>query len=87
MDLKVQIREIAGLLDAIQDSATRGFLTKDFSIAQTMFRDYERLENALREIRSSNKSSPNLLHLVEIVAKISRCAHDVADLISPMDPA
>ncbi|MGA2874547.1 MAG: phosphate uptake regulator PhoU [Nitrososphaerales archaeon] len=87
MDLKAQIREIAGLLDAIQDSATRGFLTKDFSIAQTMFRDYERLENALREIRSSNKSSPNLLHLVEIVAKISRCAHDVADLISPMDPA
>ncbi len=86
-DLRDQIGEIANLLDAIQDSATRGFLSKDFSIAQTVFKDYERLENVLKDLRLSIKSSPNLLHLVETVEKISRCEHDVADLISPMTPA
>ena len=78
--LKGPIGEIAELLDAIQDSATRGFLSKDFFIAQTVFRDYERLENALKSIQSSIKSSPNLLHLVETIEKIARCEHDVADL-------
>ena len=86
-DLKGPIGEIAELLDAIQDSATRGFLSKDFFIAQTVFRDYEKLENALKNIQSSIKSSPNLLHLVETIEKIARCEHDVADLISPMNPA
>ena len=86
-DLRDQIGEIANLLDAIQDSATRGFLSKDFSIAQTVFKDYERLENVLKDLRSSIKSSPNLLHLVETVEKISRCEHDVAESYFPNDPS
>ena len=86
-DLKEQLGKITELLDSIQDNATRGFLGKDFAITQSVFQDYDRLENALDRLRSSSESSPGLLHFAETLEKIARCEHDVADLVSPMGPA
>ncbi len=86
-DLRYQIVEITDMLDAIQNNAARSFLDKDFTIAQTVLRDYERLENVLKSLRSSNESSNEVLHLAETIEKIARCEHDVTDLVTPMRPA
>ncbi len=75
------------MIDAIQDNATRGFLGKDFAIAQSVFKDYDVLDEALNELRSFPNSSLNVLHFAETLEMISRCEHDIADLVSPMGPA
>lgn len=85
--LQERVLKITDLIDTIQDNATRGFLGKDFTIAQSVFKDYDVLEVTLNELRSSPNSSLNLLHFAETLEKISRCEHDIADLVSPMGPA
>jgi phosphate uptake regulator len=86
-ELRDQIVRITDLLDAIQDNAVRSFLGKDFAIAQSVFQDYDRLEEELDKLRSSPDSHLNLLHFAETLEKIARCEHDVTDLVSPMGPA
>lgn len=86
-NLQEQITIITNLLDTIQDNATRSFLGKDFAIAQSVFKDYERLEESLDNLRLSQESTPSLLHLAETLENITHCEHDVADLVSPMSPA
>lgn len=87
LKLRNQVEEITELLDRMQERAARGFLDKDFTIAQGVFQDYERLDSKLRELRQSNQSSLEVLHLAETIEKIARCEHDVADLVTPMAPA
>ena len=73
------MRNITDLLDVIQDNTTRSFLGKDFAIVQMVFQDCDRLDTALKDLRLTTKSSPNLLHLAETIEKITRCERDVAD--------
>jgi hypothetical protein len=80
------MKKITDLLDIIQDNAMRSFLGKDFAIVQIVFQDCDRLDSALKDLRLSIKSTPNLLHLAETIGKIARCERDVADLVSPMIP-
>lgn len=85
--LQEQIATIADLVDIIQDNTTRSFLGKDFTIAQVVFQDYERLEKALEHFRIEAKSSPSLLHLAETIERIAHCQRDVVDLVLPLSPA
>jgi phosphate uptake regulator len=86
-NIQSRVVEITDLLDVIQDNATRSFLGKDFAAALTVFQDYASLEDILKNFRNIVKSSPSLLHLAEIIERIARCEHDIADLVSPVVPA
>jgi len=79
---------VGELLESIEDSASRSFVSKDFTLAQKTIEDYHRLEVILLELREAEgKSSPQLLHTLDVFERILRCQRDIADLISPMNQA
>ena len=78
--------EVNDLLDSMQDNAVRSFTARDFTLAQTVFQDYPRLEKALNELKAT-AGIPSILHIVDTIERIARCQRDVADLVSPMSPA
>lgn len=80
--LRELITNIAHLLDAIHDGATRSFLNKDFAAAQKVLQDHNTLTDALKNLRFAD-SSASVLHLADILERITRCERDVADLVSP----
>ena len=86
-NIQTSIEEITELLDVIQDNATRSFLGKDFAMAQKVFQDYSKLEEIIKNFRTTVKSPASLLHLAETIERIARCEHDIADLVSPLAPA
>ena len=76
------------LLESIEDSASRSFLSKDFALSQKTFEEYKQLEAIIAELREGEgKTSPSFLHTLDIVERILHCQRDIADLISPMNPA
>lgn len=76
------------LLVAIQDNAINSFVMRNFALAQSVFQDYARLEGILGEIRDTREGAlPIVLHFADTIERIARCQRDIADLVSPMNPA
>lgn len=76
------------LLESIQDSASRSFLSKDFTLSQRTFEEYKKLVAMIAELREGEgKTLPSFLHTLDIIERILHCQRDIADLISPMNPA
>ncbi|HZW57193.1 MAG TPA: phosphate uptake regulator PhoU [Nitrososphaerales archaeon] len=79
---------ITQLLEEISDNAARSFIAKDFTLGQRVFDQYQRLDALISDFsRNDVKVSPDLLHVLDLVERITRCQRDVADLVSPMNPA
>ncbi|MGI0091845.1 MAG: PhoU domain-containing protein [Nitrososphaerales archaeon] len=85
-ELQKNMVEVSDLLDLIQDNAVRSFTARDFTLAQSVFQNYPRLERVLNELKAT-EGVPNILHVVDTIERIARCQRDVADLVSPMGPA
>jgi len=76
------------ILQSILDSASRGFVSRDFTLAQRAILECQRLQNLITSLRESDaRSSPELLRSLDILERIARCNRDIADLIPPMRPA
>jgi phosphate uptake regulator len=73
------------LLDVLQDSATRSFLTRDFKLAQSAVKTHNELEGVLEEVRTIPESRvEGAVHFADIMERIGRCQRDIVDLVSPM---
>ncbi len=86
--MRTQMETIDYLLDLIQDNATRSFISRDFTLAREVMKEYERVESIFKELREGqSRTWANILHVSDIVERILRCQRDIADLVSPMSPA
>ncbi|MHB8566573.1 MAG: PhoU domain-containing protein [Nitrososphaerales archaeon] len=90
MDTKTKktFASISVMLESIEDNASRSFISRDFALAQKSFADYQRLELLISELREpEGRASVGILHSLDIIERILRCHRDIADLVSPMNPA
>jgi phosphate uptake regulator len=87
-DTRIMVVEVNDLLDTMQENGVRSFIQRDFKLAQRVFEDYKRLEKVLKQLRDGQIDAfPDILHFADNVERIARCQRDIADLVSPMEPA
>lgn len=87
---KKELISISESLDSIEDGAVRGFVAKDYTLTREVLERYKEFETRLSKFRKENETSRNfadLLHIADIIERISRCQRDIADLVSPTRPA
>jgi phosphate uptake regulator len=76
------------ILESIIDSAVRGFIGRDFTLAQRAIDECQRMQDLITSFRESEgMTSLEVLRTLDILERIVRCHRDIADLISPMHPA
>ena len=76
------------ILESIIDNSSRGFVGRDFTLAQRAIDECRALESLLDSLRESDgRAFPEILHILDILERIIRCNRDISDLIAPMHAA